>query len=130
MNRHERRKLEALGSGVYKGKHRGSKPGFNKGSFGSPGIDIPKRQTKAQTGRGNIDYEQLDKLKELLRKTTRGITAKQAADYCNVSQARAARLLDLLSGTSDENKFLVYSDEETDPTLYFMYRDDKNGGEK
>ena len=126
MNRHERRKLESLGSGVYKGKHRGSKPGFSKGSFGSPGINVPKKET----GRGNFNEEQLENTKKCLRQHPEGVAAVQVAEAVGVSQARAARLLDLLSGGQDGESgqdFLISMDDDENPPLYFISKD---GGEK
>ena len=126
MNRHEKRKLEALGSGEYKSRHRGSKKGYHKGCFGSPGIDVPKRET-GKGGRGNIDTEAIEKTKECLRSHPEGVTAVQVAEATGTSQARAARLLDLLSGNSDDNTFLIYTEEVYGQTKYFIFKD---GGEK
>ena len=121
MNRHEKRKLESLGSGVYKGKHRGSKAGYHKGCFGSPGIDVPKKET----GRGNRDQEAETKVKEYMRIHPGGVTAIELAENVGCSPARAARILDNLSIIGEGNKFLVYEDDDFDPPIYYIGQDDQ-----
>jgi hypothetical protein len=80
-----------------------------------------------KTGRGNIDTEALEKCKQFLRDHPEGVTAIQIAEITGTSQARAARLFDLLSGGQDGESgqdFLVYVDDEEDPPLYFISKDD------
>jgi hypothetical protein len=79
------------------------------------------------TGRGNKDDETLEKCKQFLRDNPKGVTAIQVADYTGVTQARAARLLDLLSGGQEGESgrdFLVYMDDEENPPLYFISKDE------
>ena len=105
----------------YKAQHRGSKPGYSKGSFGSPGIDVPKKET----GRGNRDQEAETKVKEYMRKHNQGVTAVEIAEHLQVSQARAARILDNLSIIGEDNKFLIYEDDDFDPPIYYIGQDDQ-----
>ena len=82
------------------------------------------------TGRGHIDTGALDKTKQLLRQHPEGVTAVQVANFVGCSQARAARLLDLLSGGQEGESgqnFLISMDDDEDPPLYFISKD---GGEK
>jgi len=79
------------------------------------------KQVVKKTGRGNIATEQIDKAKELLRKKhPNTVRLVDIARYCNVSQARAARLVDLLSG--GENKGDSSSNEINDSFL--VWQDD------
>jgi hypothetical protein len=85
------------------------------------------RPEKKKTGRGNVDSGQLEKAKELLRKKhPETVRLVDIANYCKVSQARAARIVDNLSGnlTDGEYDFLVYTDD--DKTVG-IFRDDKSG---
>ena len=77
-------------------------------------------------GRGNTDDEAIEKVKQYLRNHPDGVRAVDLASHIGTSQARAARLLDLLSGNSDDNSFLVYTDEEKQPPLYYVFKDCKN----
>jgi hypothetical protein len=82
---------------------------------------------KKPTGRGHADLDQLEKAKELLRKKhPETVRLVDIAHYCGVSQARAARIVDNLSGnlTDGEYDFLVYN--EDDKTVGIA-RDDKLG---
>ena len=108
----------------YESRRRGNKKGYHKGSFGSLGINIPKKET----GRGHTDVEALNKAKDFLRLHPEGVSAIQVANYVGTSQARATRLLDLLSGNSDDNSFLVFVDDDDNNPLYYIYKDEKNGG--
>jgi hypothetical protein len=84
---------------------------------------------KKKTGRGNVDLEQLEKAKELMRKMhPEGVRAIEIANYVGCSNARARGLMDLLSEYSENNPdFLVYEDGGERSTLYFISRDDKLG---
>jgi response regulator of citrate/malate metabolism len=79
-----------------------------------------------ETGRGNVDEKKLNKVKQFLRDHSDGVTAIQVANYAGVTQARAARLLDLLSGGQENESgqdFLIYMDDEENPPLYFISKD-------
>ena len=84
---------------------------------------------KKKTGRGNIDFLQLERTKQLLReKHPLGVRAADIAARVGCSQARAARLLDHLSGNCSENAntatdFLVYEDDFAKPTLFHIAKD-------
>ena len=75
-------------------------------------------------GRGIKDDEALEKVKQYLRNHPDGVRAVDLANHIGTSQARAARLLDLLSGNSDDNSFLVYVDDDFDPPLFFVSKDE------
>jgi len=78
---------------------------------------------KKKTGRGNRATDQIEKAKAFLREKHPGtVRLADIANRCHVSQARAARLVDLLSGGENKgdsasdginDSFLVYQDEET-----------------
>lgn len=85
------------------------------------------RERFPTTGRGHKDEEKLDAVKQYLRSHREGVTAIEVGNHVGVSQARATRLLDLLSGNSDDNSFLVYSDEEGSNPLYFLSKDGEKG---
>ena len=87
--------------------------------------DLPEHEKK--TGRGHVDTVQLEKAKEFMRLHPEGVTAISVANHVGCSQARAVRLMDILSEASEANDFLVYSDEDTEPTLYFIFQDDREG---
>jgi hypothetical protein len=82
-----------------------------------------KQALKPKTGRGNINLGEINLAKEFLRKNhPHTVRIVDIANYCGVKQARAARLVDMLSGAenkgdsaSDEinDSFLVYQDEDT-----------------
>ena len=86
-----------------------------------------------KTGRGHIDHEKLDMVKQFLRKHREGVTAIEVGNHVGVSQARATRLLDLLSGGQDNESgqdFLIFVDEDNKEPLYYIYKDTSvyNGG--
>jgi hypothetical protein len=76
-----------------------------------------------KTGRGNIAVDQVEKAKALLREKHPGpVRLAEIANRCGVSQSRAARLVDLLSGGENKgdsasnginDSFLVYQDDDT-----------------
>jgi len=81
----------------------------------------------SKTGRGHINHDELDKVKAYMRAHPEGVTAIEVAKFADVSQARAARLLDLLSGDVEDNEnmetdFLIYADDENPPN-YFIAKD-------
>ena len=78
---------------------------------------------KPKTGRGNVNIDQVEATKAYMRQHPEGITAKDIADFVGCSQVRAGRLLDYLSEATEANSFLVYSDEETYPPIYYIYQD-------
>ena len=76
-------------------------------------------------GRTHIDQGQVEKAKEFMRsKHPAGIRAFDLAQYVGCSQARALRILDLLSKGTD---FLVHMDDEKRPTLYYISKDVEKG---
>ena len=110
-----------------KSRREGSKPGFHKGSFGSPGLNVPKKET----GRGHRNEDQLSKAKQFFRANPRGVIPIELADYLGCSQPRAMRIIDMFSGSSTESEnfndsFLVYSDDEYEPTTYHILIDREN----
>jgi hypothetical protein len=78
---------------------------------------------KIKTGRGNVNKTEINLAKEYLRKKhPQPVRIVDIANYCNVKQTRAARLVDLLSGGENKgdsaskeinDSFLVYQDEDT-----------------
>jgi hypothetical protein len=82
---------------------------------------------KPKTGRGHKVEGVENKAKELLReKHPKTVRLVEIAKYCDVSQARAARIVDNLSGnlTDGEYEFLVYTDDDGSIGIF---RDDKLG---
>jgi len=90
-----------------------------------------------KTGRGNKDTDQLDLAKEFFRdRYPVEVRAIEVAEYLTkkqgekVSQARATRLLDILSGGLDGlsgQEFLVGMNDDEKPTTYFIYKDTELG---
>ena len=110
-----------------KGRRAGSKKGYNKGCFGNPQPSHYTSEEMSKGGRGNKDEETLKKVKQYLRAHREGVTAVEIGNFVGVSQARATRLLDLLSGNSDDNSFLVYVDDEGSDPLYYIHKDNEGG---
>lgn len=81
---------------------------------------------KKATGRGNINTEQIDKIKQFLRiKHPETVRIVDIAHYVDCDQLRAARLLDLLSGAENsDSDFLVYAD---DNSRYGIFKDTETG---
>jgi AraC-like DNA-binding protein len=86
-----------------------------------------------ETGRGHIDYEAIQKIKDFLRLNhPKGIRAIDIAKHIGCSRARAARLLDLLSGDTNENEntnndFLVFVNDDELPVTYGIFKDIETG---
>jgi hypothetical protein len=84
------------------------------------------------TGRGHLDVIAIERTKELLRKRhPEPVRIIDVALYTQKSQARAARLLDYLSGSSEgyENSnydFLIYVNDER-PRTYSIFKDTETG---
>ena len=81
------------------------------------------------TGRGHINHDELEKVKEYMRAHPEGVTPVVLSKHIGCTQARAARLLDLLSGSVEGNAnstFLVYADEDVDPPVYRIFKDEEN----
>ena len=82
------------------------------------------------TGRGHIDIDAIEKTKDFLRKKhPEPVRAIDIAQHTGKSQARAARLLDLLSGDCGENEntntdFLVYVNDDS---TYSIFKDTERG---
>ena len=90
------------------------------------------------TGRGNADIDAIEKTKEYLRmKHPQCIRPNELAKYINKPQARALRILDLLSGVSNDRDkegaeflsrdFLVYVNDDISPTTYGIFKDVERG---
>jgi hypothetical protein len=88
-----------------------------------------------RTGRGNADLQAIEKTKEFLRKKhPEPVRAVELARYINKPQARALRILDLLSGVSNDiheaeflsRDFLVYIDDDSEPVRYGIFKDSQN----
>jgi len=85
------------------------------------------------TGRGHQDFDAIEKTKEYLRKKhPEPVRAIDIAQYTGKSQARAARLLDLLSGFCSESEnsnvdFLLYANDDSFPTTYGIFKDVERG---
>jgi len=84
------------------------------------------------TGRGHIDIDQINKAKEYLRMIhPKGARQIDIAKFVGCEQARAGRLMDLLSGVSgnanSDKSFLVFADDEIKPTEYRIFRDTETG---
>ena len=89
-----------------------------------------------RTGRGNADLKAIEKTKKYLRmKHPEPVRAVEIARYINKPQARALRILDLLSGVSNDineaeflsRNFLVYIDDYTEPVKYGIFIDKEKG---
>ena len=89
-------------------------------------LETVKQVLKPKTGRGNIDWERLEKAKELIRSKPEGVRLQDIAVYCGCSNARARGLIDILSDTHTQKEFLVYEGEEK-PTRYYIYSDELRG---
>jgi hypothetical protein len=88
-----------------------------------------------KTGRGHIDTYAISETKKYLRLCYPGqVRPIEISEYLteklgrNISQARAARLLDYFSGDCGDNEntvtdFLVYADYEVKPTTYGIFKD-------
>jgi hypothetical protein len=71
-------------------------------------------------GRGKINENQLEKVKEiLLKKRPNGVKINEIAEYVGCTRSRALRLLDVLS---KDNDFLVYMEGEHKATRFFYYQ--------
>jgi hypothetical protein len=88
---------------------------------------------KKTTGRGHLNTDQIEKAKKYLRNNhPKLIRAVDLANYVGCEQARAARLLDYLSGGCGESEntntdFLVYVDDSENQTLYGIFKDTETG---
>jgi len=89
-----------------------------------------------RTGRGNADLRTIEKTKKFLRmKYPAPVRAVELARYIKKPQARALRILDLLSGVSNDineaeflsRDFLVYVDDDSEPTRYGIFKDKEKG---
>jgi len=80
---------------------------------------------KPTTGRGHRDTDAENKVKKFMRQHCEGVTACEVARHLDISQARAARILDNLSVMGEDNEFLIYADDELDEPLYFIFKDDE-----
>ena len=86
-----------------------------------------------QTGRGHLDIDAIQKVKEYLRmKHPETVRAVDIALYTGKSQARATRLLDYFSGDCGENEntvtdFLIYVNDDSNPTTYGIFKDTETG---
>ena len=90
-------------------------------------LESAKQAIKPKTGRGNIDWEQLEKVKELMRsRDPEGVRLQDIAEFCGCSNARARGLIDILSDTHTQKEFLVYEGEKK-PTRYYIYSDELRG---
>jgi len=91
-------------------------------------LEAVKQVFKQKTGRGNIDWDQLEKVKELMRsRDPEGVRLQDIAEYCDCSNARARGLIDILSDTHTQTEFLVYEEDKVKPTRYFIYSDESRG---
>jgi hypothetical protein len=85
----------------------------------------------ADTGRGNKNTVQLDKTINYFRKKYPvEITPIELAKYLKCQQARAMRVIDLLSGNTNESEntnfdFLIYCNDEQKPITYGIFKDVK-----
>jgi len=88
------------------------------------------------TGRGNVDIKAVELTKEFLRKKhPQTIRVVELARHINKTQPRALRILDLLSGVSNDlneaeflsRDFLVYCNDEDKWTTYGIFIDKETG---
>jgi len=78
-------------------------------------------EERKKTGRSHVDDERVEKAKEFMRfKHPEGVRAIDVAEFVGCTQSRAMRILDLLSKGTE---FLVYMDDEKQPTLYYISKD-------
>ena len=83
-----------------------------------------EKPLKKKTGRGNIDWIQIEKVKELMRKhDPEGVRLQDIANYVGCSNARARGLIDILSDTHTQKDFLVSEDWEVKPIRYYIFLD-------
>jgi len=89
-------------------------------------LEAVKQLVKKPTGRGNVDREAIEKVKELMRsRDPEGVRLQDIAEYVGCSNARARGLIDILSVVSDSNTdFFVY-ESENKPTRYYISMDGK-----
>jgi len=86
-----------------------------------------------QTGRGYIDSVAIEKAKEYMRlKHPQSVRAVDIARYTGKTQARAARLLDYLSGYCGESEntntdFLIFCNDGEKPCTYNIFKDIETG---
>ena len=87
-----------------------------------------------KTGRGHTDVEALEAVKEYLRSVhPETASAKDIGNYIGRSGPRAARIIDMLSGSVNQSEnskfdFLVYEEGwEKKHTRYGIYLDHKTG---
>jgi hypothetical protein len=92
----------------------------------------PPPPQKKKTGRGNVDTEQIELVKQFMRQRhPDGVRIAEIAVYVEdntgreCTPARAARLLDILSGGSDgrDYSFIVYEDDFVKPVLFYIGKD-------
>jgi hypothetical protein len=94
---------------------------------------MENHEAAGPVGRGNIDQDKVDKTIWFFRKKhPKEIRPIDLAKYLNCSQARALRIIDLLSGEVEADKqagtdFLVYSNDDVKPTTYGIYKDVEYG---
>jgi hypothetical protein len=127
---HEKKKLETLAGAANVSMARYLKLYIDKSYSEIAG--------KKDTGRGHIDVDAIQKAKEFLRlKHPQPVRIVDLAKYTKKSQARAARLLDLLSGVENgggnENQqnidrdFLVFCNDTDQPKTYGIFLDRQTG---
>ena len=86
-----------------------------------------------KTGRGHTDLKAIEKTKKYMRKKhPEPVRAVDIAKYTGKSQARAARLLDFLSGYCSESEnsnvdFLIYCNDDKKPITYNIFIDREMG---
>jgi hypothetical protein len=87
------------------------------------------KKKAAETGRGHLDLDSIQKVKEYMRmKHPDPIRIIDLAQYTGKTQARAARLLDYLSGSAEDSEntvtdFLVYCDDSEYPPVFGIFKD-------
>jgi hypothetical protein len=87
---------------------------------------------KSVTGRGHLNTEQIEKAMWFFRrKHPREITPIQLAKYLKCENARAARIIDILSGNETDGDiradFLLYSNDDNKPIRYGIFIDKEYG---
>jgi hypothetical protein len=91
-------------------------------------VESLKKKT-ITTGRGHIDIDAIEKTKAFLRKKhPKPVRIIDVANHVGVQQARAARLLDILSGgcsenTNSETDFLIYCNDDEKPVTFSIFID-------
>jgi DNA-binding MarR family transcriptional regulator len=76
----------------------------------------------ADTGRGNFNRKQLERLYKYLLRHPAGVSGQDLADFIGVTHARAMRILDVM----DQNGYLTCIDGEKQNMLVFAYANVKN----